>query len=340
MQLHYIENFMYHYDMDCLDYYTDSTLNKLNSYIRDNVDTSYWNRGDMVRVSLEKYGCYNWDDNIGLYFWNGHKVIFPFYNGALNYYGSNEYEIDQQVNRFGFVPNQFQFIRDYEPEEAFVDYGLMCSKVLFTNLSNYYNDICDSYIQHYAGDSILSIGEFYANGRRYFLMFFGDMSNDICNYLQQNRPYDFDVDSILDEYNCGINIYDIYDMKGSDSNDAYFFIHPNFLDINFNKSNCNKYNEFCSQSHNKSRKSKGKKYVNEINYASKNVIQKHKCKSVTNKGVSCSRLAREGSDYCGIHDNQTEVIQCASVTAKGIQCNREAKSGYSYCSIHLKKCGY
>jgi len=338
MYVHYINNFLSYNDIEYLDYYTENTLCNLNSFIYENIDTSYWNPSDMVRVNCQKYGSGYWEDNVGLYFWDGSKLIFPFYNGVLNYYGSNEYEIDQRVNSFGFVPNCFQFIRDYEPHEAFNYDGLLKSKVLFTDLSSYYNDICDSHTRHMVNGRVLSIADFYTNGRRYVLMFFGEMNNQVHEYLCNNRPYDFDVDGIFEEYNCGVNIYNIYDTKNSNSEDYHFFIHPKFLDVNFGYSNnCNKFRQMCHNSNNSSNKSKGKKYHNKIISRANAPVERHKCKSVTNKGETCSRLAKPGCDYCGIHDTSTTTYLCASVTAKGAQCGREVKNGYNYCSIHLKQ---
>lgn len=337
MRVHYIANFLSYNDLDCLDYYSENTLCNLNNYIYENVDTSYWSFADMVRVNMEKYGSGYWEDNVGLYVWDGAKLIYPFYNGVLNYFGSNEYEIDQKVNSFGFIPNCFQFIRDYEPYEAFQEDGLLKSKVLFSDLSSYYNDICDSHTRHIVNGSVFSIADFYANGRRYILMFFGEMSNQIHEYLCNNRPYDFDVDGIFQEYECGINIYNIYDTKNSCDDDFYFFIHPKFLDVNFGNNNCNRFRQLCNESNNKRNKSKGKKYHNKVINKSNGCVERYRCKSVTNKGESCSRMAKPGCEYCGIHDTSGQAYLCASTTAKGVQCGREAKNGFNYCSIHLKQ---
>jgi hypothetical protein len=338
MLVHYIDSFLSYNDIEYLDYYNKNTLDILNNYIYENVDTTYWSMSDMVRVTCEKYGSSYWEDNIGLYFWDGSKLILPFYNGVLNYYGSNEYEIDQKVNSFGFVPNCFQFIHDYEPSEPFANNGLLKSKVLFTNLSSYYNEICDCYTKHMVNGSVLSIADFYANNRRYILMFFGDMDNQIQEFLCNNRPYDFDIDGIFQEYDCGVNIYNIYDTKNSCDEDFYLFIHPKFLDVNFgNANNCNNFRQLCDNSTNKGNKSKGKKYHNKVIKKNNTNVERHKCKSVTNKGETCSRMAKSGLDFCGIHDNSVQVYQCTSVTAKGIQCGREVKNGYNCCSIHLRQ---
>ncbi len=337
MRVHYINNFLSYNDIDCLDYYNDNTLCNLNNFIYENIDTSYWSVSDMVRVNCQKYGSGYWEDNVGLYFWTGSKLIFPFYNGVLNYYGSNEYEIDQKVNNFGFVPNCFQFIRDYEPFEPFQYDGLLKSKVLFSDLSLYYNDICDNHTRHMVNGMVLSISEFYANNRRYILLFFGEMNNQIHEYLCNNRAYDFDVNGIFQEYNCGINMYNIYDTKNSSEDDYYFFIHPNFLNVNFGyNNNCNNFRQMCNNSYNTNNKSKGKKYHNKLIAKNNRNTERHKCKSMTNNGETCSRMAKEGRDYCGIHDTSSEIHLCCSITAKGVQCGREAKNGYDYCSIHLK----
>jgi hypothetical protein len=340
MQVHYISNFLNEYDMDRLDYYNNSTTKDLNCYIQNNVDTSYWQVADIIRVKLELYGEKEWYDNKGLYFWNGSKLITPFYNGVINYYGSTEYEVDQQINRFGMIPNNIQFIHDYEPNEPFCNDGLIKSKVLFSDLSAFYNDICSSQTRHNVGDSILSIADFYTNSRRYILIFFGEMTNEIHEYICQNRPYDFDVEGVLEDLNCGIDIYNIYDTKDSSSDDFHFIIPNEFLNINFNDKIHNVFNDYCSKSKNSGRKSKGVKYHNQIIEKKSNEAIRHKCISVTNKGVACSRMAQVGSTCCGIHSTSTLLNQCASVTAKGIQCGRDVKNGYNHCSIHIKKNKY
>lgn len=340
MQVHYISNFLNEYDMDELDYYNDSVLSDLNCYIRDNVDTSYWNTNDMIRVKLERYGDNEWYDNKGLYFWDGYKLILPFYNGTINYYGSDEYEFDQQLNRFGFVPNHMQFIRDYTPDEPLCEDGLFKSKVMFSNLSMFYDDIYESHSRHIVNGSIFTMADFYANGRRYILMFFGELDNRIREYICSNNPYDFDVEGILNDLNCDISLDDIYYTKNSCPDDYHFFIPSEFLSINFNDKITNKFNNYCNTSKSKGKKSKGVKYHNQVIQKNSNQNNRSKCISVTNKGVSCSRMAQDGSSYCGIHSVSNEAHQCASVTAKGIQCGRDAKNGHSYCSIHLKKNKY
>jgi len=336
MEVRYISNFLNEYDFEELDYYNDSTLSNLNSYIYNNVDVSYWNKGDMVRVKLERYGNKEWYDNRGLYFWDGSRLLMPSYEGGVNYYGSNEYEIDQQTNRFGVVPSNLQFIYDYEPNEPLCEDGLMKSKVMYSNLSNYYDEICESHSRHIINGDIFSMADFYANGKRYILMFFGELNEQVQEYLCNNHPYDFDVEGILDDLNCGVDIYNIYDTKGSCSDDFHFFIPSEFLSINFNDNVCSRLNQYCKNSQSKNKKSKGKKYQNQIiNKNNTNVRQR--CISVTNKGVACSRMAKDGSEYCGIHYGGVAVSQCISMTAKGIQCGRDVKSGYDYCNIHLKK---
>jgi hypothetical protein len=262
----------------------------------------------------------------------------PFYNGHINRYGTNEYEIDQQTNRFGVVPNNIQFIYDYDPNEVLCEDGLLKSKVMYSNLSNYYDEICSSHSRHIVNGEIFSMADFYANGKRYILMFFGEMNCQIKQYLCNNRPYDFDAEGILEDLCCGIDIYNIYDTKDSCSDDYHIFIPSHFININFDDVICNKFNNYCNRNQSRNMKSKGKKYQNEIHNNSKKV--RNKCISVTNKGVACSRMAKDGSEYCGIHYNGIEVSQCISVTAKGVQCGRDVKTGYDYCSIHLKKNKY
>lgn len=340
MQVHYITDFVYCNDLDCLEYYSRDTLRLLNDHVNDYVDTSYWSRGDMIRVEMERYCTSSWSGNEGLFFWNGSELIYPFYNGNLNRIGSCEYEIDQQIQSEGFVPNCFQAIFDFNPKDTFEDYdGIRGNKTMFTDLCSFESDIYDNHIEYQVASDVadtLSITYFYYNGERYFVIFFGSLNNEINNYISNNRPYDFDAESALLEYNTDISLCSIQNIFDGSDDDHYMFIHPRFKDIDFNA--CSYESRLSRKIRNskfKSNNSIGVKYNNKPKNNYKTEVAVHKCSSVTNKGIRCTRNAKDGYDYCGIHLELDEPMKCCAVTAKGIRCVRDAKDGYSYCGIHI-----
>jgi hypothetical protein len=343
MQIHYIRNYVYDYDMECLEYYSSDTLSSLNGYIETNIDTSEWSCGDMVRVELERYEKDSWDDNKGLFFWNGYRLIYPFYNGNLNDMGSAEYEMDQQIDVSGFIPNTFQALYDYSPYEPF-EYtdGIKNNKIVFTDLSQYYNEISDNYITYnvsnsrYDSEDRLTISHFYHNGTKYFVLFYGNMRDEVMNYLCRNRPYDLDTETCLMEYDSSTNIYDIYEKYDSNSYDTYFFIHPRFLSIDFDEIvQESPLQAWCNKTRVKPKHSKGTKYHNKTSNKMVAPSSRVMCSSVTNKGKHCTRMAKDGHSYCGIHLQEGDFIQCSAHTAKGVRCGREARPNNEYCGIHI-----
>lgn len=338
MTVHYINDYLSANNLDTLDYYDCNFINELNNYIQYYIDTSYWSRADIVRVSSSRYSeCYG---NDTLFFWDGTSVVYPFYNGTLNNIGTCEFEIDTEIDSCGFTPNLFQCIHDFYPDDVIGVQDGMYNKILFTDLSSFSDSIFDNCVKYNAGCITVSISYFYAGGVRYFIMFIGDMTDEISNYIYANRPYDFDIESCLPEHDINITLNDIYDTYGC-SGEHVMFIHPRFLYTDFDSVNCNnRLQEMMEQSRSVYTQSNGGNFnVSNTNLkrSKKNTNVKNKCVSVTSKGVQCSRVARDGSDFCGIHINEIdEAEQCTSVTAKGVRCGRLAKDGFYYCGIHLR----
>lgn len=340
MQIRYITDFVYCNDFEYLEYYSRDTLDLLNDHVNNYINTDDWCHGDMVRVEMERYCTDSWTGNEGLFFWNGYNLIYPFYNGNLNRIGSCEYEIDQEIHNDGFVPNCFQAIFDFDPKEPFDDYdGIRGNKILFTDLSMFEDDIYDNHIKYSIesdADDVISITYFYYNNTKYFLMFFGELNSSVINHITRNRPYDFDAEGVLLEYNADTSLYSIQDMLGGEDYDHYMFIHPRFNSIDFDA--CNRESRLHSKmrsSKAKSNNSRGVRYNNTHKSNFKNEVVTHKCLSVTNRGIRCTRNAKSGYDYCGIHLEVSDPVKCSAVTAKGIRCVRDAKEGSCYCGIHI-----
>jgi hypothetical protein len=343
MQIHYIRNYVYDNDLECLEYYSQDTLSSLNNYVDDNIDTSDWSCGDMVRVEMERYEKDSWEDNKGLFFWNGYRLIYPFYHGNLNDFGTVEYEVDTTIDIGGFVPNTFQALYDYSPQEPF-DYtdGIKNNKVVFTDLSQYNSEISDNYVtfnvsnSQYDSENRLTISHFYHDGIKNFVMFYGNMRDEIMNYLCRNRPYDLDAEATLSEFDSSTNIYDVYEKYDSNSYDNYFFIHPKFLTIDFEAINQESpLQAWCNRTKSRSKHAKGVFYHNTPSNKYSTGSNKTQCISVTNKGKCCTRMAKSGHSYCGIHLQEGNFVQCSAYTAKGIRCGREARHGNDYCGIHI-----
>jgi hypothetical protein len=343
MQIHYIRNYVYDNDLECLEYYSQDTLSSLNNYVDDNIDTSDWSCGDMVRVEMERYEKDSWEDNKGLFFWNGYRLIYPFYHGNLNDFGTVEYDVDSTIDINGFVPNTFQALYDYLPYEPFeFTDGIKNNKIVFTDLSRYCDEINYNFETFnvsnscYSGDGKFTISHFYHDGTRYFVMFFGDMRDEIINYLSRNRPYDLEAETCLMEFDASTNIYDVYEKYDSTSYDTYFFIHPRFLNVDFEAVNCETPLQIrCRESRSKPKHAKGTFYHNTPSGKYSAPVSKNRCISVTNKGKHCTRMAKSGHSYCGIHLNEGSFVQCSAYTAKGSRCGREAKAGSDYCGIHI-----
>lgn len=303
MRIYCVRDFVDDMGYSSMDYFCNDTLDQLNTYVDDEYDTSEFDTGDMFRVSMSSSGEFS-DDNEGIFFWNGSRLVFPFYNGELNSFGSNEYEIDQEICPDGFVPNLFQVIHDFHPDDPYQDNGIDCNRIYFTDLSSYYDDIKENFETYEVESSVssdLSITKFYANGEDYILVYPGEVNKRLGAYLKCNRPYDFDIDSALSEYDVEISSSKILDMCDLDS--AFIiFVHPKYLDISYDS---------CGRGgiHARARKSRGGNSSNYDSsgisaYATKpsfTVKEKRYCCKKTGKGKTCSRMAKDGYDYCGIH---------------------------------------
>jgi hypothetical protein len=359
MEVHYIENFVIDCGLDCLDYYDCDILSRLNDYVSENVDTSQWNKCDMVRVSPTKRTKTCWTDNQHLFFWDGYNLIYPFYNGNLNDIGTNDYEIDQQVDSSGFVPNVFQAFTDFDPSEPHrLNNGICLNRIYFTNLSDYRNQISFSrYVvsSSYCGSNgILNIGSFYHGYKRCFVIVLGEINQNIEHYLDNNRPYDFDISSALQEHDMSIDMDDIYSSYDSSEDDYYLFIQPKFLQIDFDGGYVKK-SRFLSNLK-KEKYSTGsnqsvKNYNNDWSSNKKsfekatvpNIIcdSKVQCVAYTGTGDRCTRMSKEGENMCGIHlriysSEEYESKKCSAYTGKGDKCTRDAKDGHDMCGIHLR----
>jgi hypothetical protein len=301
----------------------------------------------MIRVSTQRYGCDSWCGCEGLFFWTGYSLVYPFYDGKLNDVSSREFEIDQALDSCGFVPNLFQAISEFEPEDMFgLDNGITNNKILFSDLSEFADEIYDNCVSynvsnnHYDSDNIISVGHFEKNYRRYFVIFLGRMNDMVYTYLRNNRPYDFDIDNVFSEFSMSIGLSDVIDTFDSSYSDCYFFIQPRFLDIKFDKYGTSILSRRIAQSQVAHRiAEKAEFYGGKSVKKTKKKEQQNQCQSYTARGDQCSRLAKKGEDYCGIHLKEmieNGATQCHSYTARGDQCCRLAKDGYDYCGIHLR----
>jgi hypothetical protein len=352
MQVHYIENFVRDIGCTYLDYYNYDTLHLLNTYIYKNFDISSWKRFDIARVELSIYSERNWPCSEGLYFWDGNKLIFPFFNGQLNCIGSSEYDIDQTIDRFGFIPNVFQLFRDYLPHDVNYTYCINSNRFIFSNLYEHNPDLFSN-IAHYQisnnheDTGVLTVLTFSFNSSNYFVITLGALTQEQVNYMCTNGVYDLEFDTACYEYNLEYSAQDIKSQIGySDyNNDHILFLHPRFMYMNFDIPIT--YNISYTQESNSSIVRGTRPQSRSCEKATKpkfNKVKNKKCGGDTNKGQGCSRMAKEGYDYCGIHLRAMQEArplesdrQCICVTAKGIRCNRIVKTGYDYCGIHLKK---
>ncbi len=306
MSVHYIYNFVRDNGDYELDYFNSKTVDELNDYIYENIDTSYWNRCDLVRVSLDCDCDGSWCDTKGLFVWDGSKVIFPFYNGNVKRYSSPEYSVNQKICCDGFMPNTFQAIHDFYPEDISCLSDGFSNKIFFTDLSDMKYDIIDNMrifdVSNCYTDEI-SLSRFYYNGRSYILLMIGEYDSGVGNYLENNRPYDFDIYSAIDEYNIDTNVQDILDTFDESSDTQILFIRPEYFNINFNIScRTNKISNIVKSTNSRRNtknvtREEASKYCPQVEHKA----QKTKCQAVKSNGQSCSRMAKSGNRYCGIH---------------------------------------
>lgn len=353
MNIHYVYNFVSNFGLYELDYYNPDTLDQLNNFIYENIDYSYWSRGDMVRVSLTENEDSNWYDIRGLYFWNGSALIYPFYNGKINSFGTTEYEIDSQISNSGYIPNIFQFAHEFHPADAFSNSdGINDCKILFSNLSSFsevYNSDGKYYLSNnYDSTGYATVYKFEHNSINYHVFILGEDNYQIQEYFSSNRPYEFDISQVCSEYDISLSPDEIRSAFGLGYYDQLMFIHPRFLNTSFENTVCES-DCIVSRIQNSRRKTNysSSGYVLSRDYTSKpnkksDSCNKSRCIGSTSKGHPCTRMAKSGHSYCGIHlrsqqESQPipDELRCQCITAKGSRCVREIKNGYDYCAIHL-----
>lgn len=343
----YITNFAIYHGIDDVEAFSNTTLDMLNEYIYSNEDTSDWERGDMIRICLNQYEDMSWYKNQGLFFWNGYNAIFPFYDGNLNDVGSVAFEIDQQLDNYGYVPNTFDIVSEYDPDDFFNQCDAVTgNKIGFADLASYYDEIVDNCRSfsvencHYESDGEITVTSFYANGRRFGLLFFGQLTSEICDYISANRPYDFDVEGVICEFNVGMTTDHVQSYLGLDWNDRCMFIHPRMLSVQYDTysygSSLDRRIADSRVSYTSSNGSSFANFTNQKKVKNKKKKQVSQCGAYTSKGYQCTRMSKSGEEYCGIHLLELSgKKQCSSYTGKGVQCNRMCKDGYDYCGIHL-----
>jgi len=342
MATHYINNFVVWMENIVLEYYNPKTIQNLNNFVSQCINTYSWNIGDSVRVANNCYGEFERGVE-GLFIWNGSELIYPFYNGKLNKYGCRGYEIDQLIHSSGYVPNTIKFIYDFEP-------GNGENRVLFTDLSYFKDEILSNKSQYCVDHNYNDEGITCFKFRDYCIVILGETPYEFYNYIENNRPYDFNIDDIIIEYEMSVSKQDMIHTFGTEK---IMLIHPRFFNIDFDnsgydsdgilsrvKSSRNKTSYSCDGYNNTSYNTSSK-----TSSTKKFVLQetRDKCIGKTGKGKSCSRAAKNGYSFCGIHlramaesDTIPDELRCVSKTGKGERCNRVAKNGYDYCSIHLR----
>ena len=185
------------------------------------------------------------------------------------------------------------------------------------------------------------------NSSKYFVIVLGTLTQELVNYMCTNSVYDLDFDTACYEYDLEYSAEDIKNQIGYNyyNNDHILFVHPRFVGINFDIPIT--HNLVYTFNHNTTNVRGTQPQIRSCEKATKpkfNKVKSKKCSGGTNKGQGCSRMAKEGYDYCGIHLRaMQEAIplesekQCICYTGKGTRCNRMVKNGYDYCGLHLKK---
>jgi hypothetical protein len=59
---------------------------------------------------------------------------------------------------------------------------------------------------------------------------------------------------------------------------------------------------------------------------------KQQCKGITVKGLQCKNKAKEGTDYCYLHDPGT--LRCGATTSKGKPCRNIVHAAGQKCWRH------
>lgn len=315
MYVHYVTDFVRDCGLMYLDYYNSSTLSDLNTYISNNVNTSEWGYGDLIKVLRERSSYTSSDDCYCMFFWNGYSLVYPFYDGALNTIGSSGYEIDQQIDGSGYVPNMFQAIHNFDVTTAINNLnGCLSNHVYFSCLQIFSEQILNSINRfgisnnYEQSQGVISVCCFNYGSINYYVMYLGDFTDAIYTHLSYNRPYDFDIFGVVNEFNLGCSVSDLYEAVGASSSDIFMFIHPRFLNIDYNNYQCspNRLTTLIQSSKSKKKTSKGKVSKDALIEKStptrvNQTTDKRFCCSVTGKGGQCSRAAKSGHDYCGIH---------------------------------------
>jgi hypothetical protein len=272
--------------MDYLDKYT---YRELTRFVQDSVDTSCWNRCDIVFVHMT-YDC---SSEPKPFIWDGDNLVYPFFNGSCNTIDSTiKCNIDDVICHSGYMPNIFQAFTDYDPNNLFSspDFS-MPSSIGFVDLSCWSDEICENVhtsmnVSTSYGEKPITICNFDGNKH---LVILGKFDGKVRNHIMDNNVYDFSLSNLLFGYNVDLNDFDIHDICGGSADDYYFFIHPSHTDIDYNVEDDSE--EYVSYS--------SSKFVGstERSYTTKSVA---KCCATTHTGSRCTNNA-QADGLCGKH---------------------------------------
>lgn len=294
MSVHIVSGFLEHFDKYDINYENSYTLQELNNYISEcySYESSNWKCGDLIRVPVNQYSGESWDGVRGLFVWNGYSAIYPFYNGNCNSSNYRAKRVDVAVSREGFIPNSLKLFDDYDPSEIFGLENGINSRIGFYGFNS------DDYGYDYFDERVVRVGDVSVIQFDYnkFIVFIGDFDYNIYCYLTQCRPYDLDANEALSSNFCETSIYDIVDEISADYDSHFMFIHPCYLNIDFD---CESYTECTGNNIGKS-----DVYIRQTKPSFKPKIVRSQCLAVKADGYRCTKKTKENCDYCGMHRKQ------------------------------------
>jgi len=303
MRTHYIYDFVRDSGDYELDYTSTSTLYSLTSYIENNYDTSDWDKCDFVRVCIDDSCSNSWYDTQGLFIWDGSKVVYPYYNGNPKNYSNDSYSINYNVCCDGFIPNTFDAIYDYDIHELDDISDGLSNKICFAKLSYYKNDIISNMREYGVSNSYsdrITVSQFVYCGRSFMIIFLGSSNGNVLNYFNESRPYDANVESAFEEYDVNCSVQDVIDSVDSGYSDRIFFIRPEYFRVDFRSKNSNnRLSQYSNSRSNVKNVTKEQASMYAVTVSQK--CKKSKCQGVKSNGQGCSRMAKNGYSYCGIH---------------------------------------